>query len=91
MTTDFLAYALSGAIFMGLAVVGLFFLRFWRQTGDRLFAIFAMAFWVLTLERLLLLLIDPKDELRPYVYTVRLFAFLLILTAIIDKNRKQKP
>ena len=31
----------SGAIVMGYAVAGLFFLRFWRETRDRLFLIFA--------------------------------------------------
>ena len=33
---------IMGAIAMASAVVALFFLRFWRETGDRLFAIFAV-------------------------------------------------
>ena len=36
-----------GALAMASAVAGLFFLRFWRETRDRLFAMFALAFWVL--------------------------------------------
>lgn len=37
----------SGLITMGFVVAGLFFLRFWRRAGDRLFAAFAVAFWML--------------------------------------------
>ena len=33
-----------GGLVMGCFVAGLFFLRFWRKTHDRLFAIFAIAF-----------------------------------------------
>jgi len=35
----------------------------------------------------LLGLIDPSDEARPYIYAIRLLAFLLIIAAIINKNR----
>jgi hypothetical protein len=81
-------YALSGAILLANAIIGLFFFRFWSKTADRLFLIFALAFWALVIERVLLLSIDPNHEFAPYVYTVRLCAFLLILAGIIDKNRK---
>jgi Family of unknown function (DUF5985) len=78
---------IAGAIVMGYAVCGLFFLRFWRQTGDRLFLVFAFAFWLLGLQRLGLALTAPVEESRTGLYLVRLFAFLLILCAIVDKNR----
>lgn len=87
-TTALWTQAISGAIFLANAIVGLFFFRFWTKTADRLFLIFAMAFWALMIERLLLIAIDPSHEFRPYVYAVRLFAFLLILAAVFDKNRK---
>ena len=35
---------LAGAVTLGFAVAALFFLRFWRRTGDRLFMAFAAAF-----------------------------------------------
>jgi len=38
---------LSGAVTMGFAIASAFFLRFWRRTGDRLFLVFALAFWLL--------------------------------------------
>jgi hypothetical protein len=77
----------SGAIAMGYAVAGLFFLRFWRETRDRLFLIFTGAFWVLGLQRVALVFSGDMVEDHTGLYLVRLFAFLLILGAIVDKNR----
>jgi hypothetical protein len=77
----------SGAIVMGYAVAGLFFLRFWRETRDRLFLIFSGAFWVLGIQRLVLAFTRDMVEDHTALYLVRLFAFLLILAAIVDKNR----
>ena len=78
---------IPGAIVMGYAVAGLFFLRYWRQTRDRLFLIFAIAFWLLGAQRLALALTFQEAESHTGLYLVRLFAFLLILLAIVDKNR----
>jgi Ca2+/Na+ antiporter len=79
---------MMGAIAMATLVAGIFFLRFWRQTRDRLFLIFALAFWLLGLTRVgLVLLGDHVEESQTYVYLVRLGAYVLILVAIIDKNR----
>ena len=77
---------LLGMIVMASLAAGLFFLRFWRKTRDRLFAIFAIAFWVLAANWLALAFIN-KDEIRTALYIVRLAAFVLILIGIIDKNR----
>jgi Family of unknown function (DUF5985) len=82
-----LALLISGAIVMGYGVAGLFFLRFWRETRDRLFLIFAGAFWLLGLQRLALAFSRNMVEDDTGLYLVRLFAFLLILGAIVDKNR----
>jgi hypothetical protein len=78
-----------GAVVMACAVAGLFFLRFWRKTRDRLFAIFAAAFWLLGLNWLLLATIG-RDEINTWLYAIRLLAFVLILFAIVDKNRNAK-
>ncbi|MGH7214795.1 MAG: DUF5985 family protein [Tepidisphaeraceae bacterium] len=91
---------LLGAVVMACAVIGLFFVRFWRKTHDRLFAIFAAAFWVLGLNWLALALLtitsnDPltpspdQDEVRTWLYVVRLLAFLFIVFGILDKNRNR--
>jgi hypothetical protein len=80
---------ISGAIFMGYAVAGLFFLRFWRETRDRLFLIFASAFLILGMQRMALVHTRDMLETQTGLYLVRLAAFLLILFAIIDKNRQR--
>jgi hypothetical protein len=66
---------------------GLFMIRFWRETHDRLFALFGLAFWLMALSWILLAILDPTDDARPYVYVIRLFAFMLIIAAIVGKNR----
>jgi hypothetical protein len=85
MATSFL----GGFIFLASLVASLFFLRFWTQSRDRLFAIFALAFAVLGANRLILVALDESNEARTYVYLVRLFAFVLIALAIVDKNRSR--
>lgn len=79
-----------GAIAMASWVAGLFFLRFWWDTQDRLFAIFALSFWLLGATRVALAVARNTEEEHSYLYWVRLAAFLLILLAIADKNRPRK-
>ena len=86
MTPPELNIFLLGVIAVACAAAGLFFLRFWRTTRDRLFAIFAIAFWVLGLNWAALAVIK-QDEARTWLYVIRLAAFVLILVGIIDKNR----
>ena len=69
---------------------GLFFFRFWRDSRDRLFAFFGAAFCGLALSWALLALINPSDETRPYVYAIRLVAFLLMIIGMVDKNRSSR-
>ncbi len=78
---------ISGAILMACWVVGLFFFRFWRSTHDRFFAMFALAFWLLGLERVILAWLNIIDETHSSVYLIRTLAFLVIVVAVIDKNR----
>ena len=78
---------LSGAVFMAYASVALIFWRSWHETRDRLFKWFSAAFLALALERVVLLLLATNNESIHLVYIVRLFAYALIIWAIIDKNR----
>lgn len=80
----------SGAMTMGYLVGGLFFLKFWKQSCDRLFLFFALSFFVLSGQRLALALTTQNSENTLFLYVIRLFAFLLILAAIIDKNRSNR-
>ena len=66
----------------------LFFLRYWSAARDRFFLFFAVAFAALAANWALMIGRDPRDEYTPYFYLLRLFAFLLILAAIVDKNRR---
>jgi peptidoglycan/LPS O-acetylase OafA/YrhL len=78
---------LTGMAAAGSLAVGLFFLRLWRETRDRFFAFFGVAFWVLAFNWLALAWATPSAEHRHYFYLARLAAFLLIIVAILDKNR----
>ena len=80
---------LSGAITMGFAVAGLFFLRFWSRTREALFLAFAFAFWLLGLAQALLVFADIPDEERSWLFLLRLAAFSLILVSIAVQNRKR--
>ena len=86
MTT--VAALIAGALAAGYAVAGLFFAKFWSRTRDRLFAMFAVAFWLLAIQRLAIVLSERWLEDTTPFYVLRLAAFLLILFAIIDKNRQ---
>ena len=76
-----------GAIAMASLVASLFFLRFWKDTRDRFFLFFAIAFFVEAFNRVALGLTAVSQEDEPFFYLVRLFAFGLIIVAIVDKNR----
>jgi hypothetical protein len=79
---------LTGATCFGCLVIALFFMRFWRTTDDRFFALFSLAFAMLGLNQLALGFLDEQSEARPAVYLVRLLAFTLIAAAVVDKNRR---
>jgi len=79
---------ISGAIMMACLTAGFFFFKFWRKTTDVLFLMFAAAFWILSLERLVLGYIGTQNEPNPEIYLIRLSAFILILLAIIQKNHE---
>lgn len=81
---------ISGAVMMQCWVVALFFLKFWDKTRDRLFGIFAVAFGILGIERLVLTLSNSPQEDQLFVYLLRLSAFLLIIFGIIDRNRRSE-
>ena len=78
---------LLGIIFTTSITVGVFFLKFWRRTGDLLFLAFSAAFIIEGLNRVSFLFIENPNEGSPIIYLVRLLAFLLIIVAIVWKNR----
>jgi len=79
------------AFVLGLIVAlsctaGVFFLKFWRDTRDFFFVAFAAFFFIEGADRTALLFSNHPNEGSPWIYLVRLFAFLFILFAILRKN-----
>jgi hypothetical protein len=81
---------LFGASAVAAAAIALFFVRFWRDTGDRFFALFALAFAIFAANRIALNALDDESEARTIVYLARAAAFGLIVLAIVEKNRPQR-
>jgi hypothetical protein len=83
---------LLGVVATASAAIGLFFFRFWRRGRDRLFLVFALAFWLLAVNWTLVAF-GPHGPVRAaaessyQVYILRLLAFGCIIYGIIDKNR----
>lgn len=78
---------LLGVIVTASLTAAGFFWRFYRQTRDKLFLAFALAFAIEGINRMAFLAIDKPSEGSAVIYMVRLVAFLLILGAIVAKNR----
>lgn len=81
---------IAGMLVTGYLVATLFFLRFWKQTRDRLFALFGGAFALLAVQRVALAIAVYREMDTTSAYVLRLLAFLLFLGAIIDKNRGRR-
>lgn len=91
MATMFLS-GVTAAMFL---VAAIFFLKFWRASRNRFFALFAVACALFSLERVLSMIVfvtlTPEIykalEARGWVYILRLAGFGVITGAIIDRNR----
>ncbi|AWM01333.1 DUF5985 family protein [Bradyrhizobium amphicarpaeae] len=87
--TNNLSAVLSGAVAMASFATTLFFAKFWRQTSDVFFLLFALAFAIDTVSRVALGLTETSYELEPAFYVLRLAMFALIIVAITLKNRSR--
>lgn len=89
--SDFLA----GVTMATFAASGVFFLKFWRASRDRFYLLFSLACWLLALDRTTSVAVGISQqalrsvatESSSWVYLIRLVAYLMILFAIIEKNR----
>ena len=81
---------LSGMLAAGYLVAAAFFHRFWKQTGDRFFVFFALAFALLAVQRVLLISSLDLLENKTWAYSLRLLAFTLIIYGIVAKNRQRQ-
>jgi hypothetical protein len=73
---------------MASFVVGLLFLRFYKLARDRFFLWFTAAFWIFSIGWAIRIFSADYTENTHWSYVPRLMGFLLILTAIIQKNRR---
>lgn len=80
---------LTGMIAAFNFVASVIFMRFWRDTRDRLFLMFSLAFLAFGLSRLRPF-VPPESPWAIFPHVVRFFAILTILAAIIDKNVQQR-
>jgi Family of unknown function (DUF5985) len=78
----------SGAVTLGFLVAAGFFLRFWRQTAERLFLAFAVAFVLFALNQALASWLTVVIEPTSLIYGLRVLGFTIILGAIVDKNAR---
>jgi len=79
-----------GALAMSSLVVTLLFLHHWRTTRDRLFAFFAAAFGLLAMHWTVSALTGTDVQDHSYLLLIRLCAFIAIIAAVIDKNRRDR-
>lgn len=77
---------MSGAVTVGYLVAAGFFLRYWRKSGDRLFAAFSGAFVLFALNQLAAAAFVVVVEPASLVYALRVLGFVIIIAAIVDKN-----
>lgn len=90
---------LSGIAMATFAASGIFFLKFWRASGDRFFLLFCVACWLLSLERVVLIFVraamgeentSGPTEATVWIYLIRLAAFAFIISAVIGRNRASR-
>lgn len=78
---------LLGVIVTASLAASAFFFRFWKQTRDLLFFGFSAAFFIEGINRLAFLFAEQPGAGSSLIYAVRLLSYLLILAAILHKNR----
>ena len=81
---------LLGVIVTAAATAGAFFMRFWLKTRDPLFLAFSASFLIEAANRIRFLWLDNPNEGAAGIYLVRLVSYLLILVAIVNKNRARR-
>ena len=87
MTREVTGLLLSGVLISLYCVIALHFLRFYRDTRDRLFVMFSVAFLLLAVQRIGLAYAAVNSTDATILYGLRVVAFGIIVFAILDKNR----
>ncbi|HKY70598.1 MAG TPA: DUF5985 family protein [Nitrospira sp.] len=77
---------LLGAVLMGDFIAALFFVRFWKVTGDRFFLFFAASFVAIAVSRVVVDEGLPPVGYEPWGYMIRILSYLIIIAGILYKN-----
>jgi Family of unknown function (DUF5985) len=80
---------MQGAIAMGYLIVACFFLRFWKETHERLFIFFTTGFAVLALHRTLFALCYDMHQWDELTFALRLAGYSIILGGIIERRLRR--
>lgn len=83
-------YFLSGAVALGYMLAAMFFLRFWKRTGELLFLSFSVAFALLSVGQIVVASANIYVEDSSAAYLVRFAAFAVIILAVWRKNRPSR-
>jgi hypothetical protein len=86
-----LTHVLLGAVIMGDLVASLFFVRFWKITGDRFFLFFSASFIAIAVSRVVVDEGIPPVGYEPLGYMIRVLSYLFIIAGILYKNRGARP
>lgn len=81
---------MSGMQVMVAFVIGVRFLKYWRLSHDPFFVWFAAAFWVFGAGQVIRTLDIAQSEHAHLVFLPRLAGYLMILLAILNKNRQSR-
>lgn len=78
----------DGGAAISCLAAAVFFVRFWRESGDRLFLCLAAAFSCFAINYSVLGLLPLADEWRAYAFALRLVGFVAILIGVTLKDRE---
>lgn len=79
---------LDGVAFAGFVAVSVWFVRMWLGSRDRLLLAFAVAFGIFAVNRLLLAATEREDEAQTLIYLLRATGFVVIIAAVLERNRR---
>jgi hypothetical protein len=85
-----LTQVLLGAVIMGDVIAALFFVRYWKMTGDRFFLFFAASFVAIAVSRVVVDEGLPPVGYEPWRYMIRILSYLFIIAGILYKNTTVK-
>lgn len=89
MTQPVLIAYLGGMLSVACLAIGLVFLKFWRVSRDSFFICFAAAFAMFAVGGAIRTFVVSSEHAH-LVFLPRLCGFLLILAAILIKNRRER-